>query len=188
MDDKTIVEMYQNRDEKAIEETERKFKNYLFKIAFNVLSDFEDSRECVNDTFLCAWKTIPPQKPEKLSLYLGKIVREIAIDTYRKKQSKKRYVSQYAVALSEVNDVLSDDETPVSISESNLLKEKMNQYLKTLDEEKRNIFVSRYYFFDSISDISEYYGMSKSKVKSVLYRTRQELKQYLEKEGLYCEK
>ena len=188
MDDKAIIEMYQNRDEKAIEETERKFNNYLFKIAFNILSDFEDTRECLNDTFLRAWKTIPPQNPEKLSLYLGKIAREIAIDVYRKKQSKKRAASVYAVALSEVSDILSDDETPVTISESNLLKEKMNQYLKTLSEEQRNIFVSRYYFFDSVSDISEYYGISKSKVKSILYRVRQGLKQYLEKEGIYCEK
>ena len=183
MQDKHIVELYWQRNESAIQETEQKYGSYLTKIAHNILSNLEDSKECVNDIYLKAWNSIPPHKPDILSTYLGKITRQGAIDLLRKRSSLKRKASEYATSLDEFSECIPAGETPEQAVELQLLAKAIASYLRTLSPQARNTFVGRYYFMDSIRDIAGYYGMSKSKVESMLHRTRKGLKAYLEKEG-----
>lgn len=183
MEDHQIVDLYWQRNEKAIQETEKKYGRYLLRIAYNVLFDAEDSKESVNDTYMRAWHSMPPNKPGILSTYLGRMTRQLSIDTYRKKHSEKRRCSEYAVSLSELAECVSNEETPEQEVELQILADAISTYLRTLSKETRNIFVCRYYFMDSIREIAVYSGNSESKIKSVLYRTRIGLKNYLEKEG-----
>ena len=183
MQDEMIVDLYWKRDESAISETDRKYGRYLSKIAYNILSDWEDSKETVNDTYLKAWNSMPTHKPSVLSTYLGKITRQLSIDAFRTRNRDKRKHSEYAVSLSELEDCISGSETTEQRIELKLLAEAINTYLYTLPAEARNTFVGRYYFADPIREVADYYGMSEPKVKSMLYRTRQGLKEYLEKEG-----
>ncbi|MGI6316885.1 MAG: RNA polymerase sigma factor [Christensenellales bacterium] len=184
MQDEMIVALYWQKDENAIRETERKYGRYLSKIAYNILSDWEDSKETVNDTYLKAWNSIPPHKPSILSTYLGKITRQLSIDAFRTRNRKKRKPSEYVISLSELEDCISSSETTEQSVELKMLAGAINAYLYTLPAEARNMFVGRYYFADSIREVADYYGVSEPKVKSMLYRTRQGLKDYLEKEGL----
>jgi len=179
MEDNNIVELYLNRDEKAIEETENKYNGYLMKIAYNVLGDFEDSKEVVNDTYLKTWNSIPPHRPEKLTLFLGKIVRQSAIDRYRMNHSKKRYDSEYAVSLSEFDTDIAGPENVEDEVGAKLLGEQISEYLKTKSSEYRRMFVGRYYYLDSVKDIAGYVGATQSKVKSALFHMREELKEYI---------
>lgn len=183
MEDQKIVALYWERDEKAIEETDRKYGHYLKKIAYHILSDLEDSRECVNDTYLKAWNSIPPRKPEVLSAYLGRITRQVSIDVFRRRTSKKRNGSQYAVSLSELEECVSAGDTTVEHVNVKLLAEAISRFLRALPPEARITFVGRYYFMDSIDEIASYCGMSAAKTKSMLHRTRLGLKAYLEQEG-----
>ena len=187
MQDQQIVQLYWDRDEEAIKQTQQKYERYLSKISYNILASLEDSKECVNDTYLAAWNSMPTHRPAVLSTYLGKITRQIAIDVFRKKNSIKRYTSEYALSLSELGDIFSSEETPEHICEKKLLDEAINQFLRTLPEDARNVFIGRYYFFDPLKKIASYCGMSEAKIKSLLYRTRQKLKEYLTKEGLIYE-
>lgn len=183
MQDEEIVDLYWQRDENALRETERKHGPYLTKIAYNILSDLEDSKERVNDTYLKAWNSMPPHRPGVLSAYLGKITRQLSIDLFRTRNREKRRASEYALSLSELEDCVSGSETTEQRVELKMLAEAINAYLYTLTAEARSIFIGRYYFADSIKDVSRYYGMREAKVKSMLYRIRQGLKEYLEKEG-----
>lgn len=184
MTDSEIVSLYFQRSEKAIYETEKKYKSYLLKISYNILSDLEDSKEAFNDTCLRAWNIIPPNKPNKLSAFLAKLTRDISIDKYRKKHSAKRLNNEYASALDELSDIIADNSpSPEEKAESAVLNEILNSFISSLDEEQRNIFVCRYFFFDSIRNISLYYSVSESKVKTVLFRLREKLKDILLKEG-----
>lgn len=187
MQDEEIVELYWQREEAAIHETEKKYGHYLTKIAYNVLSDWEDSRESVNDTYLKAWDTIPPQRPSFLSNYLGMITRRTAIDIYRKRNCTKRKKSEYALSLCELEDCISAGNATEQEVDLRLLSQAINDYLKTLPVEVRDIFVGRYYYADSIHKVASYYHMSEAKVKSILYRTRIKLKEYLELEGFFDE-
>jgi len=187
MQDTAIVEMFTSRNESAIAESQRKYGAYLKQIAYNVLGagSTQDSEEIANDTYLSAWNSIPPHKPEQLSTYLGKIARQIAIDSFRKRTSQKRLGSQYALSLSELADCIpaSADFSPERAAESRLLREKINEWLATLEVTTRKIFVARYFFHDSLREIAPRYDMSESKVKSMMFRTRNDLKAFLEKEG-----
>lgn len=145
--------------------------------------DLEDSRESVNDTYLRAWSSMPPHRPSVLSTYLGKITRQLSIDTFRKRNSEKRGGSQYAVSLSELEDCISGGDKTAQIVDLHLIAEAINAWLRTLSPEIRNCFVGRYYFMDSIREVAAYCAMSESKVKSMLYRARIGLKNYLEQEG-----
>lgn len=184
MEDSKIVELYWQRNEAAISETQLKYGNYLTKIAFNILADIEDSRESVNDTYLKAWYSMPPNKPTVLSTFLGKITRQLSIDIYRKKKAQKRYGSEYALSLDELFDCASADGAPEKEVDAQVLAKSIGDYLMTLPEESRNVFVCRYYFLDSVRDIANYFGASEAKIKSMLHRTRLGLKNHLEKEGL----
>lgn len=183
MEDVKIVELYWQRNEVAIDATEKKYGKYLNKIAYNILSDNEDSKECVNDTYFKAWDSMPPNKPDVLSLYLGKITRFVSIDKLRKRTSAKRCPSQYNLSLSELDECISGGNVTEESIDKKLIAEAISKYLLTLSEEARNSFIHRYYYMDSIKDICSYFLMSESKVKSMLFRTRNGLKKYLEKEG-----
>lgn len=183
MQDEMIVELYLSRDESAIVRTQEKYDRYLSKIAYNVLADFEDSRESVNDTYLAAWESIPPNIPKILSTYLSKLTRRISIDLLRKKNRLKRGGSQYTESINEMYDISSGESTPDKEYEINELTRAINEFLHTLSKDACDTFIGKYYYFDSISDISRYTGFSESKCKTLLFRTRKKLKEHLEKEG-----
>lgn len=183
MTDKEIVNLYWDRDEDAIRKTQQKYGAYLTKAAYNILADFEDSEECVNDTYLAAWNSMPPQQPAVLSSYLAKITRQLSIDRFRKKNAAKRYASEYAVSLEELGDTFTDGRTPEQALNASLLDEAINRFICALPDDTQRAFVGRYYFFDSLKDIAGYCGMKESKLKSLLYRTRQHLREHLVKEG-----
>ena len=183
MHDEQIVALYWDRKEDAIRQTQQKYGTYLSKIAYNILSDFEDSEECVNDTYLKAWNSMPTHRPSVLSTYFGKIARQLSIDMFRKRNSVKRYASEYAISLEELGDTFSDGTTPEQALDAKLLDEAINSFLRALSDDARNTFIGRYYFVDPLKDVAAYCGMSEAKAKSMLYRTRQSLKAYLVKEG-----
>lgn len=183
MQDDKIVALYWQRDENAIRETEQKYGRYLSKIAHNILSDVEDSREAVNDTYLKAWNSMPPHRPEVLATYLGKITRQQSIDIFRHRNREKRRATEYALSLSELEDCVCGGNTTEQDVDLRLLAEEINAYLHTLTPQARNTFVGRYFYMDSLREVAAYYGMSESAVKSMLFRTRQGLKKYLVQEG-----
>lgn len=183
MQDDKIVELYWQKDESAIKETQQKYDRYLYKIAYNILADSEDSKESVNDTYLGAWNSIPPHKPVTLSTYLGKLTRRISIDVFRRKNREKRRGTQYAVSLSELEECVSVGDVTADAVDVKMLGEALNRFLQGVSEEARHTFIGRYYFCDSVREVATYCGMSEAQAKSLLYRTRQELKAYLEKEG-----
>ena len=183
MEDQEIVALYWQRSEDAIRETAAKYETYLTKVARNVLSDAEDSRECVNDTYLAAWNSMPEHRPEILSTYLGKITRQLSIDRFRKRNSLKRRASEYALSLSELEDSFADSSTPEQVLDEALLAEAVSVFLRSLPDRERNVFLGRYYFFDSVKEVAAYCGLSEANAKSILFRTRQKLKAYLESEG-----
>ena len=184
MEDCKIVDLYWARDEDAIVQTQIKYERYLTKIAFNILSDHEDSAESVNDTYLRAWNSMPDNRPDLLSTYLGKICRRLAIDMYRKKTADKRGGSEYEVSLQELaENGIEPAGTFDNDSEYKQLGSLISDYLRTISEEQRTVFVSRYFHCDPLKDICARTGFSESKIKSMLFRVRGGLKKYLEKEG-----
>ena len=185
MNDEQIVSLYWDRDESAIRETEEKYDRYLTKIAYNILNNPEDSRESVNDTYLAAWNSMPPHRPSVLSAYLAKLTRRISIDLFRYRTRDKRLGSEYAISLSELNDCVSGGNTTEEIVNVKLLADAIGIYLRTQSAEARTAFLGRYYFLDSVRDVAAYLGISESKCKTLLFRTRKGLREYLEKEG-FC--
>ena len=183
MEDEKIVSLYWERSEDAIRETEIKYDRYLTKIANNILDSLEDSREQVNDTYLAAWNSMPTHRPSVLSTYLGKITRRLSIDCFRTRNREKRRDSQYALSLSELGDCVSAGNTTEEIVNVKLLADTIGIYLRLLPEDARNAFIGRYYFLDSLKEVPAYCGMTESRCKMLLYRTRLGLKEYLEKEG-----
>ena len=183
MRDDAIVELYWQRDESAIRETERKYARYLSKITYNVLADPGDCEEVVNDTCLKAWNSMPPHRPSVLGTYLGKIARQLSIDRFRTQNRKKRQVSEYSLSLSELEECVSGGDTTQQTVDTHLLAEAISSYLKALPAQACHTFVGRYYYMDPLKEVAAYCGMSESKAKSLLYRTRQGLKAYLKQEG-----
>lgn len=180
MEDRQIVILYLNRSESAILETKTKYGQYILKIAMNILGNVSDSSECENDTYLSTWNSIPPKEPENLKSYVGKISRNLALDLYRKKHAEKRG-GNTDVLLSELEDCVPDKTE--NFSDVNLT-ELLNSFLKYQNKDKRVMFVKRYWYGESISDIAKEMGFSESKVATTLHRTRESLKEYLEKEGV----
>jgi len=185
MQDYEIVDLYWERNEGAISETQKKYGRYLFKIAYNILSDLEDCNETVNETYLRAWNSMPTNRPAKLSAYLGKITRQLSIDVFRGQKRDKRKATWYSESLEELKDCLSAGNATEQQIEEKFLAECIESYLKDISPQARIVFICRYFYIDSIKDIASYYGMSQSKVKSMLYRTRLGLKEHLEKEGIW---
>ena len=188
MEDEKIIELYFERNESAISETAEKYGNYLYKIAFNILSDNEDSEESVNDTYMSAWNTIPPEKPNIFSAFLSKITRYISLNRYRAKKTEKRGGGEIDVAFEEIEECVPDKSDIYDEIEAKELAKMISDYLKNLPESERKIFVCRYYYLDSLSDISKQFGFSQNKVASMLHRTRKKILSHLEKEGVLYER
>ena len=184
MKDRVIIDLYWKRKENAISATAEKYGKYCHTISYNILHCNEDAEECVNDTYLRAWKSIPPQRPERLSAYLGKITRNLSINRFKRYNAEKRGLGQTELALSELEDCIPAKTSVEQIVEEKVLVKSINQFLWTQPEQKRNIFIRRYWYLYPIRDIAENYGMSESKAASLLFRMRNELKTYLEREGI----
>ena len=183
MDDRQIVDLYWKRDETAIRETDAHYGRYLWTIAFHVLADREDSNECVNDSYYKAWNAMPPHRPTSLSRFLGRVVRSLAIDRYRHRTALKRVESEYTLSLEELAECVSGGEEPHETAELSLLARAVSDYLREQSQDTRYAFLWRYYFMDSVQTIALRLGTSESQVKSMLYRTRAGLRDYLQKEG-----
>ena len=184
MDDQMIVDLFWQRSSDAIAETAKKYGNYCYRIAYNVLTNPEDSEECVNDTYLKAWDTIPPTRPNRFSAFIGRITRNLALNRYAHLTAEKRGGSQIPLALEELGGCIPDHRTPALIVEEKELGKVINQFLGTLLPEARRIFLQRYWSLMSVKDIAQLYGITESKVKMSLMRTRSKFKHYLEKEGV----
>lgn len=183
MDDSEIVDLYLSRDESAISHTAFKYGSRLKRIAFRILNSTSSAEECENDTYLEAWNRIPPSEPRTyLFPFLGRIIRHLAIDEYRKNLSQKRNALFSELTL-EMEQCIPGRNTAEEAFDADALAGTINSYLSTLSEEQRGIFIRRYWFFDSILEISVRYGCSTGKVKTNLFRMREGLKKYLEKEG-----
>lgn len=183
MEDHQIVELFWQRDQEAIVQSQRKYHPYLSKIAYNILSDEEDSQEVVNDTYFKAWNSMPPQRPSKLSIYLGRLTRHGAIDRYRHHACQKRQGDAYTLCLEELEECCGSAHDPQQILDGQQLTQAINQFLRTLKPQTRAMFLGRYYFFDSLKEVARYCGVRESKAKSTLYRVRKDLKEYLKQEG-----
>jgi len=183
MDDAKIVQLYLNRDEHAIPITANKYGNYCTTIAKNILGNHEDAEECVNDTYLNTWNSIPPHRPKILSTFLGKIVRNLAFNRYKYNTANKRGGGEIALVLDELADYVSGKDNVEQAYEHKELVAVINDFLGTLPAEKRKIFVRRYWYTDSITNIAAHYGMSNSAVSMMLNRLRTKLHTYLEERG-----
>ncbi len=183
--DEQIVELYWNRDEKAICETEAKYGKMLFAIAYNILRDKPDSEECQNDTYLCVWKRIPPIRPNVFSAFISKIMRDIAINKYKEKASKKRIPSALTVAIDDLCDFLHSGDTPESECTAKELGRLISDYVRGLSERQRFIFLERYYFCSTIENIAEELGVGLATVHREIEKIKQGLKAHLERNGVY---
>lgn len=183
MEDYKIVDLYWERSENAVKETSQKYGKLLYGISRSLLSSNEDAEECVNDTYLEAWQSMPTDRPTYLGSYLSKIIRCISIDRFRSAHAEKR---GEAVSLTdELCQCLASRDTPEAEYERGRTVEAINRFLRGLDEEKRRMFVRRYFYSDSIADVAGRLNVSVPKVKTTLHRLRSELREYLEKEGIY---
>ncbi len=184
MDDKSIVDLYWSRSENAIAETDKKYGKYCFRIAYNVLASNEDAEESVNDTYMKAWETIPPRCPSVLTAFLGRITRNISISRWRARSAAKRGGGEITIALEELDECIAHRQ---SVESAFLYQETVRafrKFLDTLPSTERDVFLRRYFFLDPVASISEDFGFSQSKVKSMLYRTRLKLRSVLEMEEL----
>ena len=183
MQDKDIIDLYFARNEQAIAESSDKYGYYCTSIAQNILHNMQDAEECVNDTWLRAWNSIPPARPDHLQLYLGGITRHLSLDRFRRQNAAKRGGGEIVLALDEMHDVVaSDADVPSQIAEQEF-SESFNRFLRSLPERECNIFIRRYYYLDPISLIAKRYGLSVANVQKILSRTRNKLRAHLEKEG-----
>ena len=185
MKDAEIVELYWNRDETAIVATSERYGNYCYSIAYHILQCSEDAKECVNDTYWKAWLSIPPQRPNRLATYLGKITRNLSLDRLKRLNAQKRGKGQVELVLHELESCIPATIDVEQIVDEIVLTNAINQFLREQPRTERSIFVGRYWHLYSIADLAQAYGMRESKVASMLFRMRQKLKHHLEKEGIY---
>lgn len=183
MEDRQIIALYFQRDEAALSETEIKYGTFCRRIADNVLNNTEDAEECVNDTYLMAWKQIPPTVPESLQAFLGKIVRNLSISRYRALHAKKRF-SGMEVMLSELNDCIPAAANVEQEIEGKELTGYINSWLAGLKTEERVLFVRRYWYGDEVKNLAGQYDSSAVKITQRLLRLRRKLKAFLEEKGV----
>lgn len=182
MEDLEIVGLFFKRDEKAISETAAKYGAYCYNIALNILSINEDAEECVNDTYVHTWNSIPPQKPDRLGAWLGRVVRNIAYDLWKKNHRQKRYAGMEEI-LNELEDCIPSPDTVEREIEEQELTEAVNIWLASLAKKDRILFVRRYWNGESVNALAEKAGISPAAMTKRMYRLRQGLKSTLEKEG-----
>jgi len=184
MDDSKIIDLYFKRSEDAIAMTSEKYGKYCYRIAYNILNDREDTAESVNDTYLGAWNAMPPQRPAYLSAFLGRITRNLALQRYEKMNAAKRGSGQIPLALHELEACIPVKNHVEQVVDQLALTEILNVFLEGLSAETRKVFMRRYWFLWSVKEIAAEYGISESKVKVTLHRTRRRLRTLLEKEGI----
>ena len=183
MDDGKIIDLFWQRDESAIDETRRKYGKLCYSVAFNILGDSRDSEEAVNDTYLGVWNAIPPHKPVIFSSFITRITRNISLKIWRYKYAEKRGCNVVA-SLEELGDCIPADSSIDDEIDVKELSVHIDAFLRTLKENERVVFLRRYWFCDSIADIAKRFGASEGKIKMQLCRTRQKLREYLDKEGI----
>ena len=173
--DAEIVALYLARDESAVEHTAKNYGAYCLSVAMNILNSHPDAEECVNDTYLRAWRSIPPHRPTVLRLFLGKITRNLAIDRYREKRSRNR---ELEVALEEISEFL-----PAHEEDDGDLPALLADFLSSLPSEERNLFILRYWQGHSVARLSKAFGLKPNNLSARLYRTREKLRAYLSERG-----
>ncbi len=184
MEDEKIIELYWQRDEEALRQTNQKYGSFCYYVAHNILKDDEDSKECVNDTWFKTWTVIPPKRPEYFQAFLGKITRNLSLDRYRKNHASKRGGGSMDVIYEELKECIADRTCEEARTDTIVITDALGKFLKEISKDARIIFVRRYWYADSVAQIAERFGMSESKVKSSLMRSRNRLKAFLEKEGI----
>jgi len=183
MDDKHIVDLYFSRSEEAITQTDKKYGRYCYSIAYNILTNKEDAEESVSDTYMTAWRAIPPRRPSVLSTFLGKITRHISIDRWRERSATKRGGGEVPLALEELKDCISGmQDVEMEYERKEVLKTYV-KFLEALPTTERRVFLCRYWYVESIETIADKFGFSQSKVKTMLHRTRVNLRKQFAKEG-----
>lgn len=183
MSDEQIVELYWQRDERAIRETDRKYQHFLLTVAHNILRDAQDCEECLNDTYLGAWNAIPPARPKVLQAFLATIMRRTAIDRYKAGKRQKRIDSELTVALSEVEEFLANGSDPAAELDARELGRVISEFIRALPKRRMYIFMSRYYTARPIGEIARLLGCSESTVNKEIAAIKHDLKEKLEKEG-----
>lgn len=183
MQDRDIIDLYYARDERAIAESSQKYGTYCLSIAKNILQNMQDAEECVNDTWLHAWNSIPPAYPDRLGQYLGGITRHISLDKHRYNTRASRGGGEVAVAYDEIKEVVDAGINVATQAEEREMLVAIDRFLWSLPERECNIFIRRYYHLDPIKDVAKRYGLTVSNVKKILSRTRASLREFLEKEG-----
>lgn len=184
MKDADILDLYWNRDERAITETQHSYGNYCRSIAFHILHDREDTDECVNDTWLRAWYAIPPKRPDRLALFLGTITRNLSFDKWKRRNALKRGNGEMEVALDELTDCVPASHNTEEAVEAAELERLINEFLHTLPEKECSVFLRRYWYVEEYSEIARRFHMNLNTVKTSLFRTRAKLKAFLEQEGI----
>lgn len=183
MDDEGIIRLYWNRDETAISETSMKYGKYCFSIANSILHNNEDSEECVNDTYTKVWNSIPPQNPSVFSAFIGRIVRNLAIDRFKRKTAEKRGGKNLDAIFEEMNEIASDAPGPEEELSLYELANLINDFLSDLPAEKRVMLIRRYWYADDIKSIANRLGMSENNVSVSIRRLRMKLHDYLKVRG-----
>lgn len=183
MNDGKITEKLKRRDEEALADIQKKYGKLLFGIAFGILRSNEDCEEVINDVLLAVWNQTSDSSPENFSAYLCKITRNLAIKKLRRDTARKRN-SNYDMSLDEIGDIFPSSDSTEALLMHNETKRAISDFVKNLDERTRRIFLRRYWFFDSVSDIADKFSLSESNVRIILFRTRKELKEYLLSEGI----
>ncbi len=184
MKDTEILDLYWVRDEHAISETQKAYGSYCYSIAYHILRTREDSEECVNDTWLCAWNAIPPDRPKRLSLFLGTITRNLSVNKWKYKNALKRGNGETGAAFEELLECIPASCSTEDAVEQAELQRALNRFLGTLPERERNVFLRRYWYVEEYQEIAKRYGMKLNTVKTLLFRTRGRLKEYLRQEGI----
>lgn len=184
MEDERIIGLYFERSEEAIAETARKYGRFCHSISYHILQNHEDAEECVNDAFMGAWKAIPPAHPACLQAFLGKITRNLSINRLKERKARKRGGGQVDLVLSELEECIPAPDNVEQMMVGKSVAESISRYLYSLTEEKRNVFIRRYWYLYSIGEIAGQYGMSENKVALMLLRMRKGLRNHLEKEGI----
>ena len=184
MEDSAIVELYFQRNEEAITESDRKYGRYCAAIAANILHNREDEEECVSDTWLRAWNAIPPARPRILRAFFGKIVRNLSLNRWEMQRAGKRGGGETGVALDELAECLADPGLMEWSADRSVIADVLNRFLAGLSGEERIMFVRRYWYLDSVKEIAASMGFGESKVKMTLLRTRRALAAQLAEEGI----
>lgn len=184
MDDTKIIDLYWERSETAITESADKYGSFCHTISYRILQNRQDAEECVNDTWLRAWDSMPPEKPRILSAFLGKITRNLSLDRYRNYKAEKRKMTRTAEALEELSECVSGGDNVSEHVDMLALTELISAFLRKQSEEHRNMFIRRYWYFDTIREISLDFGVSEQNAAAILFRMRSKLKSELAEEGI----